>query len=430
MGKLQIIIIAVSVVLAVIALLIFGGILPGFRRAPPGQTGEISFWGPVPETVFSQALADFDTRFRSISVTYREIKSEIYTEELINALASGRGPDVFVLPQDHIVKHKDKVFILTQDTYPLRAYRDNFLELATVYVTPEGIIGLPFQVDPLVLYWNRDLFQSAGLIKTPTTWDEFQNAAESLKIVDGQTILQAGAAMGTFNNIKNAKDILALLMLQTGSAIVDPETLRPVFANRGDEILSPAEEALLLFNSFSDPRKDTYTWNRFMPEALEAFSSGRLAMYIGYASDLNKILAKNPHLNFDVAEVPQIRNIAKITFGKSFALVISRQSQNIAASLTFMYDLTDFNQQKLIAENSLVPPTLRTLLAQKQENPILDVFYKAAIRSHAWLDPDPARTLSIWKEMVESVLSGAKKINKASSDAQAQFTTLIPRDGQ
>lgn len=428
MNTFQTIIIVVSIILAVLALLIFSGILPGFRTAPQGEAGEINFWGAIPQAALAPALADFSRRYQDIKINYRELEEKTYINELVDAMAAGKGPDVFILPQDQIIKQKDKILALDSQTYPLRTFRDNFLDLAEIYISGGTILGLPLQVDPLVLYWNRDLFGNAGLVRTPAFWDEFPDAVQKLKITDGQKIKQAGAAMGEFGNIENAKDILAMLMLQTGNKITDPETLKPVFAERGDNPLSPIEEALLFFTGFADPRKSAYSWSPAMPEALEAFSSGSLAMYIGYASDLEKILAKNPHLNFNLREVPQIRGgRIQATFAYSWALAISRQSRNAAAAITLMFDLSGYDQQKLLAQNSFKPPVLRSLLAEKPKEPALEIFYQAAIRSRAWLDPDPAATRQIWKDAAKSVLSGAKNLNEAANDAARKFGALMPQ---
>jgi ABC-type glycerol-3-phosphate transport system substrate-binding protein len=427
MNTLQTIIIAVSIVLAVLALLIFSGVLPGFRSAAPGQAGEVNFWGTIPSAALAPILADFGQRYQDIKVNYREQKEESYIGELIDALASGKGPDVFLLPQDQIFRQKDKILALDSQTYPLRTFRDNFIDLAEIYISSAGILGLPIQIDPLVLYWNRDLFSNAGLAQTPSFWDEFPDAVQKLKISDGQKIKQTGLAMGEFKNINNAKDILAMLMLQTGNKITDPKTLKPVFDERGQNPLSPIEEAILFFTSFSDPRKDTFSWSQAMPEALESFATGNLAMYIGYASDLEKILAGNPHLNFGVREVPQIRGgPIQATFARSWALAVSRQSKNPTAALTFIFDMTGYDQQKLLAQNSLKPPALRSLLAEKPKEPALEIFYLAAIRSRAWLDPDPAATRIIWQDAAKSALSGAKNLNEAASDASRKFDALVP----
>lgn len=409
-------------------MLIFSGILPGFGPNAPGQTGEISFWGTLPSENLSPVLNDFSQRFKNIKVDYREIDPKIYIEELISALASGLGPDVFLLPQDQIIKQKDLVFALDSTTYPLRVFRDNFADLANLYARPEGIVGLPFYIDPLVLYWNRDLFRNAGLVLPPRFWDEFSESAKNLTIRDGQKITQSGAAMGEFSNISQAKDILALLILQTGNKITNPETLRSVFAERAAEALSPAETALLFFVSFSDPIKETYSWNKAQGEAIEAFGGGRLAMYIGYASEIEQILALNPHLDFDASEVPQIRGgKLSASYGRSSALAISRQSANKTTAFTFIYELTGLNAQNLLAKNSFLAPALRSALAEKQENPILDVFYKSAVKSLGWLDPDPVQTKNIWREMTSSVVSGIKRINQAVTEAQRKFETLMPR---
>ncbi len=427
MKLLQFIIIAASIIIAIVALLIFGGILPGFRLGQGGQSGEISFWGTLPEKNLSPVLEDFRQRFQNIKVDYRRIDSKNYIDELVKALAAGQGPDVFMLEQDQIIKQRDLVFVLDAKTYPLRAFRDNFADISELYARPEGITGLPFYIDPLVLFWNRDLFRNAGLTLPPKFWDEFLQDAAELTVKDGSRLIQSGAALGEFSNISRAKDILALLILQTGNKIVDPQTLRPVFTERTGA-LSPAEEALIFFASFSDPVKNNYSWSRARSEALEAFGAGGLAMYIGYASEIERILDLNPHLNFDVSRIPQIRGEKlQATYGRSAALTLSKQSANKAAALTFMYELTGLDSQNLLSQNSFLAPSLRSALAEKQENPVLDIFYKSAVQSLGWLDPDPAETKNIWKEMVESFNAGAKNANQAVTDAQRKFETLVPR---
>ena len=381
-----------SVILAVIALLIFSGIIPGFGPETGSQSGQISFWGTIPQSAINPVLSDFVQRFRNIKVDYREVDSKTYSDELVRALASGAGPDVFVLHQDQILKQKGLLYFLDSKTYPVRAFRDNFADISELYIRPEGVAALPIQIDPLVLYWNRDIFRNAGLALPPKTWDEFSSAAKTLTIKNGQKISQAGAAMGEFTNIKNAKDILALFMIQTGNKIIDPETLKPIFAEKSGA-LSPAEETLLFFTSFSNPLKENYSWNRAQTDSLEAFGAGRLAMYIGYASDAEKISALNPHLNFDIKEVPQIKGgKLNATYGRSLALAISKQSKNKATALTFIYEMTGAQLQSILAKNSFLAPSARGLLAQAQENPVFEVFYKSAVKSLGWLDPEPAQT--------------------------------------
>ena len=101
-----------------------------------------------------------------------------------------------------------------------------------------------------------------------------------------------------------------MLILQTGNDIIErtDEGLESVINRAVDITGSPAESAVRFFMEFSNPSKRTHSWNRGMPESKDTFSAGDLAVYFGLASELSDISLKTPHLNFDVAVVPQIRD--------------------------------------------------------------------------------------------------------------------------
>ena len=49
--------------------------------------------------------------------------------------------------------------------------------------------GLPFNTDTHVLFYNKDLFEEAGLIQIPpTTWDELEEMARQLDVEDGDSL--------------------------------------------------------------------------------------------------------------------------------------------------------------------------------------------------------------------------------------------------
>ena len=79
--------------------------------------------------------------------------------------------------------------------------------------------GIPAGTDGRVIFFNKKLFQQAGLPADwqPTSWDDIAAAAEQLKTIDGITPLQlnAGSAMGEATTMQG---ILPLLV-GTGAAI-------------------------------------------------------------------------------------------------------------------------------------------------------------------------------------------------------------------
>ena len=194
------------------------------------------------------------------------------------------------------------------------------------------------------MYWNKDLFSSAGISQPPQNWEDF---SEDVKIFteknEAGNITQAGAALGELNNIKNGKDILSMLIIQAGNPIIKEDSNGNFKAALDEKDISnkePAVSAIKFFNDFSNPNKTVYSWNKALPKADTMFAKGALAMYFGYASEMSEIKDKNPHLNFDLAEVPQIKgDKSKTSFAKIYALAIMKNSSQTkkAGGFEFYY---------------------------------------------------------------------------------------------
>ena len=54
-----------------------------------------------------------------------------------------------------------------------RDFKNTYIEEGELYLAANGILGLPITVDPMVMYWNRDIFSSAAIAAPPSYWDEF-----------------------------------------------------------------------------------------------------------------------------------------------------------------------------------------------------------------------------------------------------------------
>lgn len=412
-----------------IAVLLFAGVIPGFRTPTGGYGGEVTLWATIPDPVI-RPIIDRVNQEHSKEFTLRYVAQNkaTYEQVLIDALASGKGPDIFALPQDLIVKHEDKIFTIPFASLSERTFKDTFAEEGELYLTKEGVIALPFSIDPIVMYWNRDIFSGEGLSNPPLYWDEFLTLSPALTNIDqSKNVLRATVALGAFDNIDNAKDILALLFLQAGSTIISrgEQGFSPTLLERNTANQSPAESALRFYTEFSNPSQNIYSWNRALPSSRDMFTRGDLAVYFGYASERDAILKKNPHLNVDVALVPQIRDEkVRKTFGRMTGLAIAQNSKNIQTAFSAAYLMTGPDIGGAIAEALTLPPARRDLLSKKPTDAFGAVFYDSALISRAWLDPDPKETYTIWKEMIEGVSSGRFKVGEALFSASQQLGSL------
>lgn len=432
MSKFQIIIITVFVIVGVVAVLIFAGILPGFKKEGGGAgTGaEISVWGIFSQQKMAPLISELNEINEDLfKINYSEKKSSVYENELLNALAAGTGPDIWFLTQDVILKSKNKVYILPFESYNERNFRDSFIDSAELLIDSQGIIGFPLAVDPLVLYWNRDLFSSAGIAKPPQYWDEFLTDVQILvKKDEAGNIIQAGAALGEFRNVKNAKDIVSMLILQSGNPIIKSNTLEIFLGERGEALLDPAESSIRFFNEFSNSKKASYTWNRALQDSVTTFTNGSLAMYFGYSSEIESIREKNPHLNFEITMVPQIRDSRiKATFGKIYSAVISKNSLKKQPAFWALVKLTDKDFSKSFSEEMGLGSPRRDVLGVGAKDPFLSVVYKSSIMSRAWLEPDSEAVSEIFRNMIESTATGRLRISEAVSTAKSQLEEMLKK---
>lgn len=424
--KLEAIIFGVVVVLVGIAFFFFSGIAGtgnNKNRVP------VTVWGTLPSSAFRNAVDEIngDRTQQNVQIHYTQKSPETYETEFINALAAGKGPDVALIPQYFIVKHADKILPLSQQFITARAFQQMFIDGAAIFTGGAGTLAVPLIVDPLVLYWNTDLFRNAGIASPPNTWDEFLTDARALTSAgDGGAFRQSGAALGEAHNVPYAKEILALLILQTGNPLVDALNRTVVFNRRGTLPFSPAESAFRFFTDFSNPRNAAYSWNSAQLRADEAFIAGKLAMYIAPASEYLTLRNRNQHLAIDVASIPQVRGGAlQVTYATLSGLAITRNSGNPSAAWQAIALLTAAPAITHIASASNLPPIRKDVLSRNTTNPIGAVFYRAAIQSRAWLDPNAAVTDSLFANAVSAINSGKQDITLATTELANRLQELF-----
>jgi len=428
MQKIQAFIYVGTIVIVLIVVLIFWGVIPGLRHSSTGSA--LAFWGTEPDSLFTDILRDFQNENQSTSITYVRKNPATYEQDLVNALASGQGPDLWTIPQTWIARHQNKIAPLPTVLMTEREFNETFAGIAIqAFVQGGKILALPLYVDPLVLYWNKDFFASDAIALPPRTWDEFlENSIKLTKYGASENITRSGAAMGLASNIPEAKDILSLLIIQGGISIVDPATHHSTLSE-GTTInglrVSPAESALRFYTDFARRAKKSYSWNQTFPNPPESFAQENLAMFIGYASHLSEIATANPHLAVGIAPVPQFSGSpVAIGYGRTLGITVSLASPSRLAAWTFAKYITSPTSAARIADGLSIAPARRDLLSRGSDQPARSVMYESAIRARAWYDPNEMETAAIFQTMIESTLRGTG-IETAAQDASNHMQKLL-----
>lgn len=412
------------------AFIIVGVFLFSMSRGGGVALPNIVIWGDISVSDFNALLDTSGLRNSSVAVIqYVEKSNATFDTDFTEALALGSGPDLVILSQENFWKERNKLALIPSSSISQKDFTSTFIEEGELFSNPDGTYAIPLVVDPLVLYWNRDLFSKASIALPPKFWDEVYGYAQKLTEKDNAgNIVKSAIALGEAKNIPNSKDILSLLMLQAGTPITSltSGSLRAELNNNFNLPIVPAQAALDFYTQFSNPAKPFYTWNRSLKSAGTAFTSGDSAMYIGYASELKNLLAKNPTLNLGIAPIPQSRVSNKtLTLGRLSAVAIVRNSKNPSAALSVALSLASKDVMTKLSKILSLPPTRRDLLSIKQNDLAQSVFYDAAIQSKGWLDPNDSKTAQIFTDMIDSVTSGRARTSEALSTAGDQINALI-----
>ncbi len=434
--KFQYILLTFFGVMAVAAVAVFS-VAPGKEdEVIAGAKGNAMIWGTFPAFGdLSRVIKEFnDTYQKSFSISYEYHDPATFDSEIVEALASGRGPDILLLPDDLVLRHSDKIELISYQSVPPDMFQTSFVQAAEVYMRDEGLLALPFLIDPMVMYWNRDLFNNASITAPPKYWDELLSMTPKLTKRNPKTfdLTESAIAFGEYTNVAHAKDVLAMLFLQVGNPIISTESGRPtarLVALDGNQ-LTPSEDvvsAFRFFMDFSNPQKGTYTWNRSRANSQDEFINGTLAIHLDYASAYDRIQEKNPHLNFSVAQVPLPRGTkAEITMTKIHGLAVLKSSRNKqTAFIATQRLLGDANPAKDFAAAFRLPPVIRKYLAVRPTDAALSVFYDAAIRGRTWLDPRPEASSEAFRTMVESVSSGRNTVSGALGALNQELGALV-----
>src|ERR1035437_11204405 len=120
MTKFQLILTGVFVAFILIGVLVFS-----FSKGSPKPVVPVVMWGTIPTDVFAKVFAATTLATdRTISLNYVQKNASTFDSDFLNALATGKGPDVVLLPQEEIFKNQSKLFTIPYANYAERDYLD------------------------------------------------------------------------------------------------------------------------------------------------------------------------------------------------------------------------------------------------------------------------------------------------------------------
>ena len=419
-----IIIISVISIIAffIIAFVFFGREGGGGLGGDSGEQIELSFWGVENESVIRKLTELYASANPGVRISYQQFDENNYEKSLLNALASGQGPDIFMLHNSWLPKHYDKIAPI-KDQLSLTDFSNNLFPgvVTQDFVKDNTIYALPLYVDTLAFIYNKDYFDAKAVALPPKTWESFQNSIPRLKENDfsGKIAKAAGAIGGSGKSVDRAADLLSLIMLQSGAAM-ENEYGKIDFDNANN--LS----AFNFYLQFANPTNKYYTWNDNLRPSLDNFANETVGAIFNYSSAIPKIKTKNPFINIAVSPMLQFSGADQLpNYADYFGLTVSNQSKNSAWAWNFIQSATtqeQFAEEYLKASGR--PPALRNLIQKYLNDSNIGVFSQQAMTAKSWKQPDNNEVKKIFSNAIESVLNGKLSPQKALEEAENRINNL------
>ena len=132
---------------------------------------------------------DYMDAHPNVTIEITVLENEAFKTKLTTVLQSGEVPDIFQSWGGGTLAEQIDAGLLKDITADLDAdggsWRSTFAPGAlAVFSSDEKNYGVPWDMGMVGWWYNKDLFDQAGITETPTTWSEFLECVQKLKAAD------------------------------------------------------------------------------------------------------------------------------------------------------------------------------------------------------------------------------------------------------
>ncbi len=316
------------------------------------------FWGSPEEKASHERVAQaFMKQYPDIKIEYFFAPWDQYFDTLKTRWAGGDTkaiPDVmFMWPTPSYAARgvlENLQPYIEKDGYNLKDYWPYLLDSARY---KGDVYGLPRDIESHALYYNKKLFDAAG-VKYPTdewSWDDLLAAAEKLTIKDA-----SGRVTQYALGMEGGK--WPMWVGQAGGQVLD-DLVNP------SKCTLDTPQALKGLQFFYDLMAKGYairsaTMSQQGGDSA-VFQAGQVAMIIQNSSRVADFTA-NKNLDYDVAAVPLMKNGQRWNINGGAAWVMSASSQHKQAAWTFIKWLqSSGGGETMYTKNGEIFPALRSV---------------------------------------------------------------------
>ena len=149
---------------------------------------------PAQRSLWEQIAKDYNATHKGVNVQMKYLENEAFKAKLPTMLQSDSRPDLFYSWAGGVMQAQAKAGFLQDITAKIGPDEQALSPTAVDAFKVDGkVVGVPFEVGEVAFYYNKKLFEKAGVkADAIKSWDDFLGAVKTLKAA-GITPLDVGA---------------------------------------------------------------------------------------------------------------------------------------------------------------------------------------------------------------------------------------------
>ncbi|MGE4465315.1 ABC transporter substrate-binding protein [Sphaerochaeta sp.] len=328
--------------IALVALLATGMLFAQGAKEEKEGPLEITFWSLFTggDGEFFDAMVDeFNASQDEIVMKNDMVKFDNYYTKLTTALSAKTAPDVVVVHQGNLLNYVPSGSLLALDSYIDEATLNDFQRAPLDACRFDGkLYSLPFDVHPIVMYYNTDLLTEAGITEVPKSAQDFIDASLAVKQATGKWGMAIDNTTGVYKAYTLSRLFISMLAQQGGSLLTD-DASAPAFNNAyGEKALVWLQD--LVHKYAVNPSELDYD------AAMNIFKLGDAAFYFNGVWATGT-LEKQDGLNFAAAPLPPIMGKEAAWAGSHTLAIPVQKNQDparVEAAITFIKWMTSHGE--------------------------------------------------------------------------------------
>ena len=299
------------------------GLLAGMSMlalAAPADAGEVRVtvaeYSAKTGPYFDEVKKEFEAANPGITVKFEVGPWDVLLQKMTTDITPGTNADLSIIGTRWLIDFVQQDVAEPLDSYITPDFKGRFID---TFLSPSIMngktYGLPIAASARAMYYNKELFEKAGIAKPPATWTELQEDARKIK------------AQGAFGFGLQGKEIETdvyyyYAMWSQGTEILNKD---------GTSGLGTpgALEAAKLYKSMIDEgltQPGVTSNNR--EDVQNLFKQGKVGMMITAPFLSNQIKEEVPNLKYGVAAIPAGPTGARGTYGVTDSIIMFKNSKN------------------------------------------------------------------------------------------------------